>query len=99
VKIQNKTRTEENRMPVFVIVAHDYAEHFVFARVVHARDRNTAIGRALFDENHERSFERQLQRSKLYYSIRTVEEYTPELDDLTSAVAEGNNGSSEEVPG
>jgi hypothetical protein len=86
-------------MPIFVIVAHDYAEKFVFARVVHAKDRNLAIGRAIFDANRDRPFERQLQRSKLYYSIRTVEEYTPELDEVSSMIESNHNGSTEEVHG
>ncbi len=36
---------------------------------------------ALHKENKERSFENQLLRSKLYYSIKTLICFVPELDD------------------
>ncbi len=36
---------------------------------------------ALHEENKERSFENRLLRPKLYYSIKTLIFFVPELDD------------------
>lgn len=66
-----------NKMPVFLINARDFNEQPVFTRVIYAKNRNDSVAAAIHEENRSRSFENQLLRSKLYYSIRTLIENIP----------------------
>ena len=78
-------------MPVFVVTARDFEGNPVFVRVVYAKDRNDSVGKALHEENKERSYDNKLLRSKLYYSIKTLVESVPEMGDPDIVgVSEGN---------
>lgn len=68
-------------MPVFLINARDFNEQPVFTRVIYAKNRTDSVAAAIHEENKGRSFENQLQRSKMFYSIRTLIENVSELDN------------------
>jgi len=68
-------------MPVYLVISQDFSKNIVFKRIVYAKNKADIVPTALYEENKERSFENRLLRSKLYYSIRTLICFVPELDD------------------
>jgi len=79
-------------LPVYLVTGQDFSKNIVFKRVVYARNKADIVPMALYEENKERSFENRLIRSKLYYSIKTLICFVPELDD-PRIVAETDHGS------
>lgn len=78
-------------MPVYLVTGQDFSKNIVFKRVVYARNKSDIVPMALYEENKERSFENRLIRSKLYYSIKTLICFVPELDD-PKLVVESDHG-------
>ena len=68
-------------MPIYLVTGQDFSKNIVFKRVVYAKNKSDIVPMALYEENKERSFENRLIRSKLYYSIKTLICFVPELDD------------------
>jgi hypothetical protein len=68
-------------MPIYLVTGQDFSKNIVFKRVVYARNKSDIVPMALYEENKERSFQNRLIRSKLYYSIKTLICFVPELDD------------------
>jgi len=44
----------------------------VFIRMVPEKNKSRAIGLAMFKENNKRSYDNQLQRSKLHFSVKEI---------------------------
>ena len=78
-------------MPIYLVTGQDFSKNIVFKRVVYAKNKSDIVPMALYEENKERSFENRLIRSKLYYSIKTLICFVPELDD-PKLIVESDHG-------
>jgi hypothetical protein len=70
----------DKRMPVYLVVARDFAGNEVFKRVAYAKDKEEVIGVALHEENKQRTYKDRLLRSRQYYSIRELLKDVPGMD-------------------
>lgn len=78
-------------MPIYLVTGQDFSKNIVFKRVVYARNKSDIVPMALYEENKDRSFENRLIRSKMYYSIKTLICFVPELDNPRLVIDHGND--------